>query len=344
MSDAFEMNDAPTSPMEIAADWVDEFPTLTPERRGELRIWLQASDENAAAFARMQKMMLDVSLLEAAETLPATAPSAFAPARRSARVKPRASGALRPRHWALTGAGGGIAAAIAAWVLVASPALPPRGSSTPVQGRTYATAIGARSDVTLSDRSVVHLNADTRLTVVFSKRGREVRLDRGEAMFEVAHNSAAPFNVAAGAVTVTDLGTVFDVERVVDATEIRVFQGSVSVASSGAPPRTLQKGAWLVFDPHRGAVQGRFDPVAYQNWRTDWLQAENMPLSYAIARLNRYGAEKIFLDDASKANVALTGRFNLRNTDATLTMISALLKLKMVRKGATLHLEDTGTN
>ena len=346
MNDAFDDDDVPLTPMEIAADWVDEFAALTPERRDELRLWLQASEENAAAFARIQKTMRDVSLLEAVEGVQAsTQPTFGAPQpRRGARTKVRAPNASRRLNRTLIGAGAALAAG-AVLLAVVSPSLRPSpGMSEPVQERAYATAVGARSDVALSDRSVVHLNADTRLTVLFSKGARDVRLDRGEAMFDVAHNSAQPFNVAVGGVTVTDVGTVFDVERVMDATEVRVFQGAVSVASPGAPKRALQKGDWLRLDPRHDAVQGRFDPAAYQNWRTDWLQAENMPLKYAIVRLNRYSPEKIALDDASKGDVALTGRFDLRNTDATLTMISALLKLKTVRKGSELHLEDARTN
>ena len=68
-----------------------------------------------------------------------------------------------------------------------------------------------------------------------------------------------------------------------------------------------------------------------------------MPLKFAIVRLNRYSAEPISLDDASKADVELTGRFDLRNTNATLTMISALLKLKSVHDGKGYHLESVSS-
>jgi transmembrane sensor len=150
--------------------------------------------------------------------------------------------------------------------------------------------------------------------------------------------------VAAGSVRVTDIGTVFDVEQVADAVEVRVFQGSASVTAQGAGERTLRRGGWIVLDPRLGVAQGHFDPNTYRNWRTDWLQAENMPLKYAIARLNRYSADKISVDDPKKADVALTGRFDLRKTDATVQMISSLLKLKPVHKSDGLHLENDGPN
>jgi transmembrane sensor len=135
------------------------------------------------------------------------------------------------------------------------------------------------------------------------------------------------------------VGTIFDVERVADATEVRVFRGAVTVAEPGAPKRMLRAGEWWSLDPQAGATTGRFAPNNYPTWRNDWLQADNMPLKYAIARLNRYSAAKIDLADAAKADAPLTGRFDLRRTDATLAMISALLRLKVVRDDAGVHLK-----
>jgi transmembrane sensor len=348
MSDALDHDDGATDPLEIAADWVDELATLTPERRAELQAWLQAAPENAAALVRMQKLMSDVALVEAAEGMVDKPAPVFEPPQprrgpRAGRAGHTASGRFR---LPLVGAGAGLAAAAAlAVALLASPALRPASAPTgPSPGQTYATAVGVRSDVTLADRSVMHLNADSRVAVRYSGSARDIRLERGEAMFDVAHDAAHPFNVAAGAVTVTDLGTVFDVERVLDATEIRVFQGSVSVAAPGASPRVLNKGERLTLDPRRGAVQDRFDPADNQTWRTDWMQADNMPLKYAIARLNRYSAQTIALDDPSRANAPLTGRFDLRRSGPTLTMIGALLQLKVMRRGRELHLERAGSN
>src|SRR3546814_10959773 len=62
-------------------------------------------------------------------------------------------------------------------------------------GDAFNTAVGERRDVALADGSVLRLNTASRVEVVLSKRARVVRLLRGEALFDVAHDPARPFYV-----------------------------------------------------------------------------------------------------------------------------------------------------
>ena len=226
MSDALEMDDM-SGPMEIAADWVDELDTLTPERRLALEAWLEASEQNATAFARMRKLMSDTALLEAAETLQdrGRSQAALSPGRSERRRRGglKATGAAPGR--ARLAAAGLVAAGVALTIVALAVLLPRFGSRPPQEEQAYATAVGSRSDIALSDQSVVHLNADSRVAVHFSPRARHIRLDRGEARFDVTHNPAQPFTVTAGDVSVVAVGTVFDVERISNAVEVRVFRG-----------------------------------------------------------------------------------------------------------------------
>src|SRR5580692_464665 len=49
----------------------------------------------------------------------------------------------------------------------------------------YRTAVGQQQVLTLADDTRVALNTDSHLTVNYSARERRVKLDRGEALFEV---------------------------------------------------------------------------------------------------------------------------------------------------------------
>src|SRR5258708_24248903 len=80
-----------------------------------------------------------------------------------------------------------------------------------VESPYYATAIGERKPVTLTDGSKVLLNTDSRIQIDYSAEQRIVRLLQGEAFFEVAHNRARPFLVYAGANVVRAVGTAFSV-------------------------------------------------------------------------------------------------------------------------------------
>ena len=75
-----------------------------------------------------------------------------------------------------------------------------------------STRPGERAEVTLSDGTVVTLNADTRLEYPVTFRGNErrVRID-GEALFRVQHDEKHPFIVSTFASDIRVLGTTFNV-------------------------------------------------------------------------------------------------------------------------------------
>ena len=75
-----------------------------------------------------------------------------------------------------------------------------------------STRPGERAEVTLSDGTIVTLNADTRLEYPVTFRGdeRRVRID-GEALFRVRHDEKHPFIVSTFASDIRVLGTTFNV-------------------------------------------------------------------------------------------------------------------------------------
>ncbi len=315
------------SAFETAADWLDRQDALSAAEQREFTGWLRASAENARAYALLRQTMHDAALLDAsrmAEDKAATRAGFRAQIRH--RLS-QAAAALRFDGWVWL-AGGAVAAVLLVAVFVGFPGR----TIIPTETAEFATALRERADFGLADRSHVFLNADSKVSVRYSGLARDLRLERGEAIFEVTRDSKRPFNVAALGDTVTAVGTVFGVDLMDDAVEVRVFKGVVKVASAGAPVRLVHKGQWLVLDPSRGARAGSFDPATYQGWRSNWLEADNMPLSYVVAKLNRYTDTKIVVADKALANVGLTGRFQLSNTDATLAMIGALLNTTTARR------------
>ncbi|MEH3160166.1 MAG: FecR domain-containing protein [Sphingomonas taxi] len=65
--------------------------------------------------------------------------------------------------------------------------------------------------IRLDDGSTVTLGAQTVLTVGFTRERRQLALERGEALFEVAHDRSRPFVVQTPFGAVTAVGTAFDV-------------------------------------------------------------------------------------------------------------------------------------
>src|SRR5436190_5985070 len=74
-----------------------------------------------------------------------------------------------------------------------------------------ATRIGEQRTITLKDGSRMALNTDTRIVVEPWNETRGVRLERGEAYFEVAKDPKKPFVVVAGKKRIVAIGTAFAV-------------------------------------------------------------------------------------------------------------------------------------
>jgi transmembrane sensor len=116
----------------------------------------------------------------------------------------------------------------ASGIETAAPALSP-----PLAASTQATRGSARVPeiVTLRDQSrATALAPDTRVAVEEDAPERvHVRLERGQARFEVTRRPERSFTVRAGHVTVSVVGTTFAVELVADRVGVTVEKGAVEV-------------------------------------------------------------------------------------------------------------------
>jgi transmembrane sensor len=309
--------------LEIAADWCDRTEALTPDERRERDAWIAADPEHARAYDAMRRTVLDVALLDAVDSL----------ASEEARITRFHRSEWLTRVFASKASWGVLvgAAAVVFAVIVMLPQ-PPAPVVAPHQPQILATVTSERSNVALADKSVVYLNADTRIAVTYSDHARLLMLSRGEAIFQVTKDNARPFRVVTDSATVTAVGTRFGVDRLGDAVEVRVFEGTVKVAGRNINDRAVTRGQWLLLDPKRGISGGTFSPDAYPNWRTGWLEADRMPLAYVIARLNRYTNDKIQIADRSLVDVEINGRFRLDNTASTLKQISVAADVEVDKR------------
>ncbi|MFC0589698.1 FecR domain-containing protein [Novosphingobium aquiterrae] len=220
--------------------------------------WLERDAGHAEAYDRVMGAIEGVVEVAGAE------PSAI----------PGADIALEPhvkrgpfRAWI----GGAIAAVL---VLAAVLGLQLRGG-----GVDYVTAPGETRSVALADGSRITLAGGTRLAMTST---RAVRLDQGQALFEVRHDAARPFVVVAGEATLVDVGTVFDVRRELDATVVGVSEGAV------------------VFNPKRQNL--RVDPGEQASLRngSDRIVRSVVPVS----AIGEWREGRLTFRDASLADVA----------------------------------------
>ncbi|KRB82888.1 hypothetical protein ASE00_12865 [Sphingomonas sp. Root710] len=192
----------------------------------------------------------------------------------------------------------------------------------------YATAVGEQRTVMLDDGSKVILNTDSAVSVAMSTRARRVRLERGEAWFEVAHDRDRPFSVEADGAVVTALGTSFSVRRQGNLQRIVLAEGQVSVAGAAAPAQRLAPGQSIeVRDGRPGPIRP-VDIGAELAWRAGRLSFKDVPLGAAIAEVNRYARRPVRLEVPALSQVPVNGTFDTGDAQSFASAVTALFPLE----------------
>lgn len=202
----------------------------------------------------------------------------------------------------------------------------------------YSTGVGEQRLVRLDDGSRVRLDTQTQIKVRFGQDARRVVLEKGQAFFDVAKDAGRPFVVAAGTTDVQAVGTRFDVRRDDGKVRVILVDGVVEVrtatpAPSAGPPQrwTLKPGEQLTAG--RQVIAPRsVDVAAATSWTDGRITFRAVPLTTAIAEVNRYSDEKIELDAPLVGAIPVSGIFNSGDTEAFVAAVSDLHGLRAVRQ------------
>lgn len=275
-----------------ASDWLMlmQNPNHSEEQLNEWLRWIDADPANFAEYERLQRDWKDLDALKD-EALDAR------PLRSQARLfKTRAV-------WAVAAGFGAVALSFAAFHYYRPPV------SEPPQ-QVAATVINRAA--TLPDGSKMILGAQSRVNMDFNGPMRQLDLSSGEAYFKVRHDKARPFVVQAGEVSVTAIGTAFDVRREQDEVTITVEEGIVEVTSRGPGKQSTtwraEAGYQVTYsNKKRTASIASVNPAAELAWRNGELAYVREPLGSVIDDLNRYSTRKIVVEDAQVAQLRFTG-------------------------------------
>jgi transmembrane sensor len=256
-----------------AAKWAAQLDagSMRPSDHVALEDWLEGDSRRQGALWRARAVL--ALMVEPLET-----------------VVDRAT--ARPDRRLLLG-GLGLAAAVAVGVVLA-----------PVMsGQRYRTLVGEIRRVPLADGSMAAINTDTTLDVRFQKTERAVKLDRGEAWFQVAKDRARPFVVAAGDIRVQAVGTAFSVRRKSAGAEVRVTEGVVEVWSDKGASRQRRRvvaGEQVFVSDAAGASSPVKRPLEMDralSWREGQIVLDGDTIAAAAAEFNRYNTRKIVIVD-----------------------------------------------
>ena len=202
-------------------------------------------------------------------------------------------------------------------------------------GRAYATEVGGREVVSLTDGSRVELNTASRLRADIGETRRVVWLEKGEAYFDVKPDPAHPFVVYAGDRKVVVLGTKFSVRRDGDRIQVAVAEGKVRVEivrpEKPAPPAVVSAGDLVVAEATSTFVTPKApDKVANElAWRQGLLVFENSALDEAVAEFNRYNHKKLVIEDAEAGATMISGSFEAQNVEAFARLLRRAMRLNV---------------
>ena len=193
------------------------------------------------------------------------------------------------------------------------------------------SATGERREITLADGTLIQLNTDSAVDVVFTERQRSVRLVRGEILIITGKDGQGrPFVVETAQGMVQPIGTRFVVRQFPQATQVAVLEGAVQVSTLGLPGHAvrLDAGQQVRFD------QQRIDaPVAVQAGPADWtrgvLKADRMRVADFASELSRYRPGLLRCDPAV-AELQVSGAFQLFDTDQALDALSRVLPVAIL--------------
>jgi transmembrane sensor len=181
----------------------------------------------------------------------------------------------------------------------------------------FQTVVGEERALVLADGSRVTLNTDSAIEVTMRGSRRFVRLLKGEARFDVAHDPARSFVVQASDATLRALGTDFNVRLRPDLTELTVISGRVAVRDGDTPPRTVDAGTAaairegaVALTHLEGAQIAR--RVAWQNGVIDF---RGQALGEVVYELNRYRKAPLVIGDPQLTSITITGQVRADRSD-----------------------------
>lgn len=315
-------------------------PDCSDEDRAAHKEWLEENPANKKAFEGIQSIVTDLPRLAAMPEIQSMRAAALGRVNEAAATPPK-----RVRWLPI---GSAVAASLA--IIVAASVF--FTNTNPEQGGTliaaadntptFATKIGERTDIPLVDGSAATLNTDSKIDVRYREDERAIVLVKGEAHFDVAHNSERPFVVYAGAYKVTAIGTAFDVKMVGEKVGVVVTEGEVAVVriypdgtESAKAGASLVAGQQFSGSAEGPAYRMKADLGQATSWRQGNAVFDDMPLQLAAQEMNRYSTTKLTITDPRLANTQISGMFITGNQDSFVEALEQYFDVKATRKSDT---------
>jgi transmembrane sensor len=357
--------------MDEAAEWFVEVREGDLDAQGEQRLvnWLRRSPEHIQAYLQVAALWADVPQLVSKERIDIDALITYAA--QDDNVVTLAESSARTRAPASAESGGDArkgsrwkSLAIAASVCLLAVGLLSGTWLWQSRGNAYETAIGEQRSVTLADGSTIDLNARSQIRVRFTKRGRNVELIDGQALFTVAHDPSRPFIVTSDDTRVRAVGTQFVMYRRKTGTTVTVLEGKVSVLPAAAPQREsaadpelhvstvtpiagrkrihepvyLTAGEQVLMSARLAAPPKVIDPATATAWTHRQIVFEGAPLTEVVEEFNRYNLRQMVIVSPDLESVRVSGVFSSTQPESLMRFLREQVGLAVSQDDGTVEI------
>lgn len=206
---------------------------------------------------------------------------------------------------------------------------------------------GKRATILLPDSSVVELNADSKIIYParFTGNSRDLQLT-GEAFFQVKNDAQRPFHVITSHITITVLGTSFNMKCYPDKKQVKValVTGKVRVDRISDPVNKKVLGESLVLTPSEMGVFNKanlslektaFDTEEETGWIDETVVFKNADFNEIADRLGKvYNIQLI--NRSHKKTFSFTGAFSHTTPEEIVNSICLSKKLSYTTNGNTI--------
>lgn len=341
---------------ERACEWFVEFRSASADEqvRRAFHAWLQQAPAHMAAYLDVASSWNWTETLDVSARFPREELIAAARQSDNLLVHPGAAASGRPK--ARRGSGSRrfsparVAIAASALVLIAGALVTAwlLGNGGPV----YSTGIGQKRLIRLADGSIVHLNAQSRIIVRYTKTRREIDLLRGQALFVDTYEPDRPFIVRSRGAVVRAVGTQFDVNLLEAETIVTVIQGKVAVAQpprpfpASHPLRTplqdaapelrtvyLSAGEQLTVTQARHMRPVRTNVTDAIAWTHHELIFTATDLRDVVQEFNRYNSRPLVIASPSLEAFRIDGVFSSTNPKSLIAFLQQYPGIKVTETG-----------
>ena len=213
---------------------------------------------------------------------------------------------------------------------------------------TKSNDAGRKSQIYLPDGTIVWLNSQSSIQYKpdFSGSTRSVELS-GEAYFEVAKDPSKKFIVKTSAMSVTAIGTQFNVNAYnsVDRHQVALAEGKIMVQKTDKLNEDDQKvyldpGQSLsVFKSNGQMIQSSFDPKKILSWKDGIIYFEDAVFEEVVEVLQRWYGKTIIVQNIEKAGQwQFSSEFNNETLDNVMQNISYSKNFGYTIEGETVNI------